>query len=399
MKILVANVGSTSLKFKLFEMPSETVLCTGAVERVGSDNALFSYRLPDKPGSFLQKESLIPSYTEGIEAFLAEMIGGPFGVLTHAGEIDAIGFKTVAARGFYGVHELEEPVLDGMREYLPVAPAHNRAYLEAIGCFRELFPTVPFIGVFETAFHQTIPEKRYFYGVPYEWYEQYGVRKLGYHGASHAYASSVLEDLYGSTGKAVICHLGGSGSLCAVEEGKSVDTSFGMSLQLGVPQNNRAGDFDPFIIRYLESKGLSEDEIFESLTSKSGLLGVSGVSRDLRDIQKAAEQGNHRAQIAMDQFAESVLHYIGAYAAKMGGLDHLVFTGGIGEHSVWLRSEVCRRLSFLGLDFDEEANLQADGSSIAVLTGPDSNVRVLVVPANEELIVCRKTFRYLSGEG
>lgn len=396
MKILVSNVGSTSLKFKLYEMPAETVLCTGRVERIGSEDAIFFYERTGDGTVVSDPCCSMPSYTEGIGRFIDCLLSEQSGVLSVLDEVDAVGFKTVAAKGYYGVHELTDDVLQAMKDYLPVAPAHNTAYLEAIGCFRALLPGVPFIGVFETAFHQTIPEQRYLYSLPYDWYEQYGVRKLGYHGASHAYAASVLTERYGNTGKAVTCHLGGSGSLCAVEDGKSVDTSFGMSLQLGLPQNNRVGDFDPYIIRYLEAQGLSEDAIFEALTSQSGLLGVSGVGRDLRDIERAANEGNHRAQLAIDQYVESIVRYIGAYAAELGGLDNLVFTGGIGEHSALVRAAVCETLRFLGVQLDEEQNRLADGTHIAELSQPESAVRVLLVPANEEVIVCRKTLEYLN---
>ena len=396
MKILVSNVGSTSLKFKLYEMPEEKVLCTGYVERVGSlDDAIFGYANRLDGYSVEQTGCCVPDYTEGIGMF-TDCMCGEHGVLEEIGEIRAVGFKTVAARGFNGVHELTGEVMEAMRAFLPVAPAHNTAYLEAIGCFEEMLPEAKKIGVFETAFHQTIPAHRYLYSVPYEWYEKYGVRKLGYHGASHSYAASVLEQLFGSTGKAVTCHMGGSGSLCAIEDGKSVDTSFGMSLQIGLPQNNRAGDFDPYIIRYLEAQGLSEDDIFGALTSKSGFLGMSGVSKDLRYILKAAEEGNERAKLTIDHFVDQILHYIGAYAAKMGGLDNLVFTGGIGEKSAFIREAVCRRLAFLGLAFDRERNESVDRAALcSEITADGSKVRAFVIPADEEIIVARRTFGQL----
>lgn len=395
MKILISNVGSTSLKFKLYDMPSETVLCTGKVERVGSDDAIFSYERVRDGVSVSEDSCSVLTYTEGIGRFTACMLDPSCGVLGSLKELDAVGFKTVAAKGFYGVHELTEEVLKGMEAYLPVAPAHNTAYLEAIGCVRTMLPGIPFVGVFETAFHQTIPEKRYLYTVPYEWYEQYGVRKLGYHGASHSYAASVLEERYGTTGKAVTCHLGGSCSICAIEDGKSVDTSFGMSLQVGLPQNNRVGELDPYIIRYLEAQGMTEDDIFDALTTRSGLLGVSGVGKDLRYLMKAALEGNERAVLAIDQFIDSLLHYIGAYAAEMGGLDNIVFTGGIGEHSAFIRRSVLQKLSFFGVKFDADANDASDGSDVVELTLPGSRVRALVVPADEEIIVCRRTYDFL----
>ena len=402
MKILVSNVGSTSLKFKLLQMPEEKILCTGRAERVGSaDDAIFAYE--NCLNGFKEKLTAgIPSYTEGIGMFTQRMLDGANGVLSDINEIEAVGFKTVAAKGYNGIHELTDEVMQAMQDYLPIAPAHNKAYFEAIGCFRQMLPGVRFIGVFETAFHQTIPMKRKLYSLPYEWYEEYGIQKLGYHGASHSYAASVLEEMFGDTGRAVTCHLGGSGSLCAIEHGKSVDTSFGMSLQIGVPQSNRVGDMDPYMIRYLEAQGLSEDEIFEAMTKKSGLLGVSGVGRDLRYIMDAAAKGHERSQLAVDMFVDSVLHYIGAYAAEMGGIDHLVFTGGIGENSVYVRQQVCRSLAFLGLELDEEANRNVSPShavnekGVNVITKKASRVTALVIPADEEIIVGRRTFEYVS---
>ncbi len=392
MKILISNAGSTSLKFKLYEMPEETVLCTGRVERVGSDDAIFAYTR-ETDGKREDKTGLnIPTYTEGIDLFIRYMLDADFGVIGSVSEVEAVGFKTVAAKGFYGIHIIDDKVLQAMDDFLSIAPAHNAAYREAIGCFRGMLPDTTFVGVFETAFHRTIPLKRKLYSVPYEWYEKYGVEKLGYHGASHSYAASVLTEMLGSTGRAVTCHLGGSCSLCAVEDGKSVDTTFGMSLQTGLPQNNRSGDLDPYIIRYLETMGLTEDEIFAALTKESGLLGVSGVGRDLRYLMDAAGSGNERAALAVEMFIESILHYIGAYAAKMGGLDNIVFTGGIGENSVYVREEVCKKLGFMGLTLDREKNKAAVGNGVQRITAECSAVKAFVIPANEELVVVRKTF-------
>ncbi len=404
MIILVANAGSTSLKFKLYEMPEKKVLCTGKVERVGSDDALFAFENRLTGEKDARSRCRVPDYTAGIRMFLDAMCnagtGRPAGVLADIREVGAVGFKTVAAKGYYGVHFLTEEVLAAMEAYRTVAPAHNTAYIEAIRCFRAILPDTPFVGVFETAFHQTIPEKRYLYSIPYEWSEKYGIRKLGYHGASHSYAAYVLTELYGTTGKAVTCHLGGSGSLCAVEDGRSVDTSFGMSLQTGLMQNNRTGDLDPYVIRHLLAQGLEAEEIFEALHTKSGFLGVSGAGRDLRYLTEAAEAGNTRAALAIEMFTESILRYIGAYAAEMGGLDNIVFTGGIGENAGEIREAVCRKLAFLGLVFDEEANAAVpdrEGGRFGehVITKPESLVRVIVLPADEEIVVAEKTYKML----
>lgn len=339
MNILVCNAGSTSLKFKLFEMPGEKELAVQKYERV-------------------------TDYEGGIREFLKTL---PEGV-----KIDAVGFKTVLSKDHYGVHVIDDEVIRGMEEYMVVAPAHNTFYLKAIRTFQKVMPEVPLIGVFETAFHQTIPEVNYLYPIPYEWYEKYGTRKYGYHGASHSYVASMLTKELGASYKAVSCHLGGSGSLSAVVDGKCFDTSFGMSLQCGIPQNNRCGDFDPYLIFFIhEYAGLSYEEIEETLTKKSGLLGVSGVSNDVRDILEAAAGGNARAKLSFDMYVKEVTGYIGRFAAEMGGLDAVAFTGGIGEKCPELRDSIKKSLSFI------------------------PNVKYFIIPANEEVVVARETYKKL----
>ena len=385
MKILVSNVGSTSLKFKLYDMPSERVLCEAKVERVGSDHdAIYTYK--DDARSEKREGCSVPGYTEGIRLFLADMAG-----VAEAGDISAVGFKTVLAKGYYGVHELTDEVLAAMREWLFVAPAHNGPYLEAIGCFREVMPWAKLVGVFETAFHTTIPTERTLFAVPYEWYEKYGVKRMGYHGASHSYVADTLTARFGGTGRAVSCHLGGSCSLCAIEDGRSVDTSFGFSLQTGVMHANRTGDLDPYVLPFLLNQGMSMDEALDGLAKRGGLLGVSGVSNDLRKVEAAAAQGNRRAALAIDMFVNQIVKYAGAFTAELGGLDNLVFTGGIGENSVAVRQRVSAALAYLGLELDEVANA-ATGSDVRVISTARSRVRVLVIPANEELGIARRTF-------
>ena len=390
MKILVSNVGSTSLKFKLYDMPSERVLCSARVERVGSSDAIYSWE-NSLDGTGKRASGLdIPGYTDGIRLFLADMCG-PGGPASGMEEIAAVGFKTVLARGFYGVHELTDEVLEAMREYLFVAPAHNGPYLEAIACFKAVMPGARLVGCFETAFHRTIPLSRALYGVPYEWYEKYGIKRMGYHGASHSYVADTLAGMFGATGRAVSCHLGGSCSLCAIEDGRSVDTSFGFSLQTGVMHANRTGDLDPYAVPYLMSLGLSMDECLEGLARRGGLLGISGVSNDLRQVQEAAEAGNARAKLAVDMFVNQIVRYAGAFTAELGGLDNLVFTGGIGENSAEVRRRVCSALAWLGLELDETANA-APNAGARVISAPGSRVRALVVPANEELGIARRTY-------
>ena len=389
MKILVSNVGSTSLKFKLYDMPSEAVLCEAKVERVGSDHdAIYSYK--DANRDEKREGCSVPGYTEGIRLFLTDMSG-----VCGEDEIAAVGFKTVLAKGYYGIHELTDEVIAAMREYLFVAPAHNGPYLEAIGCFREIMPGARLVGVFETAFHTTIPPERTLYSLPYEWYERYGIKRMGYHGASHSYVADTLKSRYGSTGRSVSCHLGGSCSLCAIEDGLSVDTSFGFSLQTGVMHANRAGDIDSYIVPYLLNEGISMDEILYGLSKNGGLLGVSGVSNDLRMVQAAADEGNERAKLAVDMFVNQIVKYAGAFTAELGGLDNLVFTGGIGENSVAVRERVCSALSFLGLELDNSAN-NAPNSGVREISSPNSRVRALVIPANEELGIARRSYELIS---
>ncbi len=337
MNILVCNTGSTSLKFKLYDMPSETVLMSQKYERV-------------------------IDYEAGIRDFLKMIPEGT--------KIDAVGFKTVLSKDHYSVHVIDDEVIKGMEEYMVVAPAHNTFYLKSIRVFQKLMPDTPLVGVFETAFHQTIPEVNYIYPVPYEWYEKYGVRKFGYHGASHGYVASKLTEELGGHYKAVSCHLGGSSSISAIVDGKCFDTSFGMSLQCGVPQSNRCGDVDPYITFFMhEYAELSYDEIVETMQKRSGLAGISGISNDLRDIIESAEQGNERAELAFDIYCKEVTGYIGRYAAEMGGLNAVAFTGGIGENSQLLRDRVLEKLKFL------------------------EGLKVFVFPANEELGVARETYQ------
>ena len=396
MLILVCNVGSTSLKYKLFDMPAAEVLAEGKTERVGRSDAIFSYR--NRRNGFAEKlEGIsVPGYAEGIRLFLRYLLGEGSGALRSMDELEAVGFKTVLAKGYYGVHELTEEVLAAMEAYVPVAPAHNPPYIEAIRVFRSLLPDKRMVGCFETAFHTSIPLARRLYALPYEWYERYGICRLGYHGASHGYIARQIRARAGERFRLISCHMGGSGSICAIEDGKSVDTSFGFSLQTGIPHANRAGDLDAYVIPFLLSQGLSMDEILEGIGKKGGLLGISGLSNDLRDIEAAAREGNARAALAIDAFCEAVIRYIGAFTAELGGMDYLVFTGGIGENSALVREKVCSRLACLGVQFNAAANrgIQGEGQ----ISAPDSPVTVLVLPTNEELGIARTIWEKFPAE-
>jgi acetate kinase len=398
MLVLVCNVGSTSLKYKLFNMPKTDIMAEAKIERVGSnDNAIFSYQNNINGAKENMTNVSVPSYTEGINLFLRYLTDPEKGAVRSVNEIEAIGFKTVIAKGFYGIHELTDEVIGAMEAYVSVAPAHNPPYIEAIRKFREILPDRLFVGVFETAFHTTIPLERKMYAIPYEWYTQYGIQRLGYHGASHGFISRQVKARAGEKYKLISCHLGGSGSLCAIEDSRSVDTSFGFSLQTGIPHANRAGDMDAYIIPYLLDQGLSLEEILRGIDKKGGLLGVSGVSNDLRDIEDAAEGGNKRAQLAIDVFCESIIKYIGAFHAVLGGLDYLTFTGGIGENSIIVRKKVCSRLAHLGIELEESAN--AGGEKDRVISAPGSRVKVCIIPTNEEVGIALDIFDNFSRKG
>ena len=394
MYLLVCNAGSTSLKFKLFDMPSERVLAEAKAERIGrKDNGILTYQTP--AGGCCHAEKVdIPTYTEGIRMFLDCMLSGDetLGVLDDISKIERVGFKTVLAPG-YGVAVIDEAVEAKMQEFLDVAPAHNGPYLEAIRHFRKLLPDAVLVGVFETAFHETIPPERTIYAVPYEWYEKYGFRRMGYHGASHSYVAETVTELFGGTGKMISCHLGGSCSLCAIEEGKSVDTTFGLSLQNGICHANRCGDIDAYVFPFMKNRGFTDDDILYSMEKEGGLFGISGVSNDMRELREAEAAGNERARLAIRHFINGVVKYIGAFYAELGGLDNLVFTAGIGEHDPKVREDVCRQIAHLGIELaDEPREL---GGGILQLSSESSKVRVLMIPANEELGVARKTFNCL----
>ena len=391
MKILICNAGSTSLKFKVYDMPAETVLASGGVERVGStDDAIYKYDNAARGISLREEKQSVPGYETGIRRFLNDLTDGERGAIGSIAEIERVGFKTVLSRGYYGVHELTEPVLQGMRDMYAAAPAHNGPYLAAIEALRGVLPEAMFVGAFETDFHRTIPLERCVYGVPYEWMEKYGVRRMGYHGASHSYVASLLNEWEGKKYRAVSCHLGGSGSICAIENGESRDSSFGLTLQTGLIHNNRVGAMDADIVYYLRAQGLSDEEIQRGMTKDGGLKGISGVSSDLRYVLEAAEAGNERAKLAVDVYVTGIVRYIAAFAAELGGLDCLAFTGGIGENSDIIRKMVCERLEHMGVRLSKRRNTKEKGDRC--ISKKRSKVRVYVIAANEELGVARKTY-------
>jgi len=397
MKIMVSNVGSSSFKYQVIDMENEVTLAKGLVERVGKPPSLFTHSVPGKDD--LKKEVRVPDHNTAIILVLGMLLHPEHGILRDLSDLSGVGFKAVFARGITSSALISEDVIKALDDYILLAPFHNPAYIASIRAFQEILPDKPLVAVFETWFHETIPDYAYIFSVPYEWYEKYGVRRYGFHGASHRYISQRTPQFLGLPAdklKIISCHLGGSSSICAIKNGKSIDTSMGFSAQSGVMQSTRCGDVDPFLIPFIMDKeGLNTDQVRSILATKSGMLGISGFSSDMRDLLDAADNGNERANLTIQAYHYSVKKYVGAYAAAMGGLDVLVFTGGIGERSVRSRVEVCEGLGFLGIKIDEDKNRSVKGETN--ISASDSKVQVLVIPTNEEIIVACETARIIKG--
>ena len=393
MRVLVPNLGSTSLKVQLIDMADESVIARGRIEAIGSERSHLTF----SRGGADATEELAPvaDHRAAVEWLLAR--------LGEAEQIDAVGLKTVhGGPGFTDSHLVTDPVLEALRDFVPVAPAHNPIYVEAIEILRDFLPGTPMIAVLETGFHRTIPEHAHLYGVPYEWSEAHGIRRYGFHGSSHRFVSQRVPELLGRQARGfrlVSCHLGGSSSVCAVRDGESVDTSFGFSPQSGVEQGTRCGDLDPFVVFHLmERMGATADEVARLLCKRSGLLGISGLTGELRELEEAAAAGHRRAALAIDVYVHGIRKQIGAFAAVLGGLDALAFTGGIGENSWRIRERVCAGLEFLGIELDPERNLRPGSGDAVVVSMPGLPVSVVVVRTNEELVVARETVRVLAGD-
>jgi acetate kinase len=394
MKILVANLGSTSFKYQLIDMDGERQLARGEIERIGSAESRCVVRIGDRR----REETLpVPDHAEAVRICLAELTHPELGCIKDTAEVSAIGFKAVLGGRVDGVQRVTDEVIEAMQEAADIAPAHNPAYIAAMRALRQRFPQMPLVAAFETDFHRTIPDCNRHYAVPLEWAEKGLVRRWGYHGASHRYIATRTAEILGRSDLRIIsCHLGGSSSVCAIRNGQSVANSFGMSAQTGLPHNNRVGDFDPFALPVvMKLTGKSLEEVLKMLASQSGLLGLSGLSSDLRDLDAAAASGNARAKLAVDVLVSAVRHYIGAYLVELGGTDAIVLTGGIGENRVEFRAAVLRNLEELGIVLDPAANRQAKGE--ARISAPQSRVQLWVMPTNEELIVARQAKRLLEG--
>ena len=393
MKILIANAGSTSFKYKLYD--NATVIAQGRLERIGDATSPQRYT---EGQSVYETETGLPDYTAAVKAVIHHLSKT---VIDSIDDLNAVGFKTVHIRGEAGTLELTEEVLQRMTDYNDLAPAHNPPYIEAIRIFRNLEPNLKLIGLFEAAFHTTIPDYAYIYGLPYHWYETYGVRKYGFHGASHRYVSERIPSLTTRPSgglRIVSCHLGGSSSLCAIKDGRSLDTTMGFSPQDGVINATRNGSIDPFIIPHvMDKEGLSTNEVRKVLNSESGLLGLSGISGDMRDLREAAASGNDRARLAIDAYCYSVTREIGAMATAIGGIDVIAFAGGIGERSVAVRSQICKSLTHLGIVLDEQRNKA--GLAERLISAEGSPAEAYIVMTDEEAIVARAVTEYLETEG
>ncbi len=386
MKILVANLGSTSFKYRLFDLTSETQLARGSIDRIGQPASACVVEI-DAQRHETQRQ--IDDHAQAVEFCLQQLTDAEHGCLSSVDEVAAIGFKAVFAGNMSGVRIVDERLLERMEELADVAPAHNPPYAAAMRQLNRAFPSIPLVAALETGFHETIPAASRVYAVPYEWKSDCHVQRWGYHGASHSYIGGRTAELLGRDDLRVIsCHLGGSNSLCAMRGGISLANSLGMSPQTGLPHNNRVGDFDPFAIPVLmRATGKSLDELLQDLASRSGLLGLSGLSGDVRDLEQAAADGHERAQLALDVFVNSIRHYLGAYLTVLAGADVVVFTGGIGENSRGVRAAVCQRMEWAGLRIDSERNVGVTGE--AQISSQDSPVQVWVIPTNEEIVVAR----------
>ena len=389
MKVLVANLGSTSFKYRLFDMSTETQLARGGVERIGSPTSRCFVEIGDYRG---EMEMTVPHHGVAVRACVQQLTDAEHGCVRDASEISAIGFKAVHGGRLAGVFRINDDVLTAMEEVSSVAPAHNPPYLAAMRQLAETVPDIPLVAAFETDFHLTIPEARRRYALPKEWSDALPIRKWGFHGASHRFIATRSAQLLGRNDARVIsCHLGGSSSLTAIHSGKSVATTMGMSPQTGLPQNNRVGDLDPFCLPMLmQHTGMNLEEMLKALSTKAGLLGLSGgVSEDIRDLEKAATSGNADAQLALDVFVAEIRRQLGGMLVALGGLDALVFTGGIGENGASIRSAVCNGLSELGITLDEGKNSSSKGE--VRLDTASSRAQIWIIPTNEELIVARQT--------
>ena len=398
MKILVLNCGSSSIKYKLYEMTTKEVLAQGGIEKLGLPDSFLKFKMPD--GSKKTIEKNMPEHTVGVQLIFDTLTNPEYGCIKSLSEIDAVGHRLVHGGEKFNTSVVITPeVIEQMKACTDLAPLHNPANLKGVAAVSAILPNVPQVGVFDTAFHQTMPAHAYMYALPYEYYTQYGVRRYGFHGTSHRYVSRRACEFLGvdyEKTKIITVHVGGGGSITAIKDGKSIDTSMGLTPVEGLVMGTRSGDVDLGAITYLMDKlNLSVADLNTIINKKSGVLGVSGVSSDMRDIEDAISKGNERAKLALEMFEYRLLKYIGAYTAALNGVDVIVFTGGIGENQTITREYICEGLNYLGVKYDKELNAKTRGEEIEIST-PDSKVRVVVIPTDEELTIATDTMNLVT---
>ncbi len=396
MKILVINCGSSSLKYQLLNMESETLMASGLVERIGIDGSVITHKT--EAGEKIVKEVAMADHKEALNQVLAALTDENTGAVKALSEISAVGHRVVHAGEKYSASVLiDDDVIAALEECVPLAPLHNPPNLIGIRAMIELLPGTPNVAVFDTAFHQTMPKEAFIYALPYEYYEKHGIRRYGFHGTSHRYVSERAAAMLGKDIKdlkIISCHLGNGASLAAIDGGKCVDTSMGFTPLEGLVMGTRCGIIDPAIVTFLmENEGLTAKEVDNVMNKQSGVLGVSGVSSDFRDIDRAAAVGNERAQLALDVFRRRVKKYIAAYTAVMGGVDAILFTAGLGENSITDRAEIVKGLEFMGVKMDDAKN-DVRGKEV-IVSADDSKVKLLVIPTNEELMIAKDTLEIL----
>ena len=391
MKILVINAGSSSLKYQLIDMADESVICKGLVERIGIEGSNIAHKIG---GEKIEIKKPLKNHVEAIQLVLEVLQDKKYGAVSSMSEIGAVGHRVVhGGESFSRSVLIDDGVMDAIRDNIDLAPLHNPANIMGIEACRAVMPGTPMVAVFDTAFHQTMPKSSYIYALPYEVYEKYKVRRYGFHGTSHKFVAQQAAKMLGKPLediKLITCHLGNGSSVSAVKDGKVLDTSMGLTPLEGVPMGTRSGDLDPAILGFLMNKlNMNIDEMTAYLNKKSGILGISGISSDFRDLIAAAKEGNERAQLGLDVFCYRVRKYIGAYAAAMGGVDAVVFTAGVGENNSGLRKKIMEGMEYLGFEIDDSQN--ENGSGAFAMTKSSSRVCGLVIPTNEELMIARDT--------
>ena len=400
MKVLVLNCGSSSIKYKLYDMNGQKELASGGIEKIGLPDSFLKFTLSDGSKQVITQE--IKEHTAGIELILKTLTDAKYGAIKSLDQIDAVGHRVVhGGDKFCSSVVINQEVINKIEECVDLAPLHNPANLKGIYAIQKILPKVPQVAVFDTSFHQTMPSYAYMYALSYDYYEKYGVRRYGFHGTSHRYVAKRGCEFLGldlENSRIITAHIGNGGSITAIKNGKSIDTSMGMTPVEGLMMGSRSGNIDLGVLTYLmEKENLSTRQINDIINKKSGLVGVSGVSSDMRDIENAIEQGNERARLAMDMYFYYILKYISGYIAVLGGVDAIIFTGGVGENQPIMRKYVCDSLAFLGVDFNNELNDRIKGRETE-LTFPNSKVRVAVIPTNEELAIAIDTEELVEGK-